>query len=82
MTGFHWGSKPAEASVRGPQFWCARCSCHCAVRVGKLGFQTEAAQDRKRARNGKCEGRRSHREMNPERVVLAKRLRRRKSQDR
>jgi hypothetical protein len=37
----------------------------------------KAARDRKRARDGKCEGRRSHREMNPELVVLVKRLRRR-----
>ena len=37
----------------------------------------KAARDRKRARDGKCEGRRSHREMNPELVALAKRLRRR-----
>jgi hypothetical protein len=32
---------------------------------------------RKRARDGKCEGRRSQGEMNPEVVALAKRLRRR-----
>jgi DNA invertase Pin-like site-specific DNA recombinase len=37
----------------------------------------KAARDRKRARDGKCEGRKSHREMNPELVALVKRLRRR-----
>jgi DNA invertase Pin-like site-specific DNA recombinase len=44
-----------------------------ASTVAKL----KAARDRKRARDGKCEGRRSHREMNPELVALAKRLHRR-----
>jgi DNA invertase Pin-like site-specific DNA recombinase len=42
-----------------------------------LVAKLKAARDRKRARDDKCEGRRSHREMNPELVVLAKRLRRR-----
>ena len=37
----------------------------------------KAARDRKRARDGKCEGRRSHREMNPELVAMVKRLHRR-----
>ena len=37
----------------------------------------KAARDRKRARDGKCEGRKSHVEMNPELVALVKRLRRR-----
>lgn len=37
----------------------------------------KAARDRKRARDGKCEGRRLHREMNPELVTMVKRLRRR-----
>jgi len=41
-----------------------------ASTVAKL----KAARERKRARNGKCEGRRSHGEMNPELVALAKRL--------
>ena len=36
-----------------------------------------AARDRKRARDGKCKGRKSHVEMYPELVALAKRLRRR-----
>ena len=36
----------------------------------------KAARDRKRARDGKCEGRRSHREMNPQLVAMANRLRR------
>jgi hypothetical protein len=44
-----------------------------ASTVAKL----KAARDRKRARDGKCEGRRPHREMNPEVVALTKRLRRR-----
>jgi hypothetical protein len=44
-----------------------------ASTVAKL----KAARDRKRARDGKCEGRKSHVEMNPELVALAKRLRRR-----
>src|SRR5262249_14537604 len=44
-----------------------------ASTVAKL----KAARDRKRARQGKCEGRKSHAEMNPELVALAKRLRRR-----
>jgi DNA invertase Pin-like site-specific DNA recombinase len=42
-----------------------------------LVAKLKAARDRKRARDGKCEGRRSHREMDPELVALAKRLRRR-----
>jgi DNA invertase Pin-like site-specific DNA recombinase len=42
-----------------------------------LVAKLKAARDRKRARDGKCEGRRSHREMNPELVALAKRLHRR-----
>jgi DNA invertase Pin-like site-specific DNA recombinase len=42
-----------------------------------LVAKLKAARDRKRARDGKCEGRRSHREMNPQLVVLVKRLRRR-----
>jgi hypothetical protein len=37
----------------------------------------KAARDRKRVREGKCEGRRSHIELNPELVGLVKRLRRR-----
>ena len=42
-----------------------------------LVAKLKAARDRKRARDGKCEGRRSHLEMKPELVALAKRLRRR-----
>jgi hypothetical protein len=42
-----------------------------------LVAKLRAARDRKRARDGKCEGRKSHVEMNPELVALAKRLRRR-----
>jgi hypothetical protein len=42
-----------------------------------LVAKLKAARDRKRIRDGKCEGRRSHREMNPELVALVKRLRRR-----
>src|SRR5262245_29389423 len=44
-----------------------------ASTVAKL----KVARDRKRARDGKCEGRRSHLEMNPELVALVKNLRRR-----
>jgi hypothetical protein len=35
-----------------------------------LVAKLEAARDRKRIRDGKCEGRRSHREMNPQLVAL------------
>ena len=41
-----------------------------------LVAKLKAARDRKRVRDGKCEGRQPHREMNPELVALAKRLRR------
>jgi DNA invertase Pin-like site-specific DNA recombinase len=41
--------------------------------VGKL----RKARERKRAANGKCEGRKSHAELNPDLVAEAKRLRRR-----
>jgi hypothetical protein len=44
-----------------------------ASTVAKL----KAARDRKRTRDGKCEGRKSHAEINPKLVALAKRLRRR-----
>jgi DNA invertase Pin-like site-specific DNA recombinase len=39
-----------------------------ASTVAKL----KAARDRKRARDGKCEGRKSHAEINPELVALVK----------
>jgi DNA invertase Pin-like site-specific DNA recombinase len=42
-----------------------------------LVAKLKAARDRRRVRDGKCEGRRSHIEINPELVALAKRLRRR-----
>ncbi|HEX2429313.1 MAG TPA: recombinase family protein [Aestuariivirgaceae bacterium] len=42
-----------------------------------LVAKLKAARERKRARDGKCEGRRSHREMNPGLVALAKKLHRR-----
>jgi hypothetical protein len=42
-----------------------------------LVAKLKAAGDRKRAREGKCEGRRSHVELNPELVAMVKRLRRR-----
>ena len=42
-----------------------------------LVAKLKAARDRKRTRDGKCEGRRSHLEMNPQLVALAKRLHRR-----
>jgi DNA invertase Pin-like site-specific DNA recombinase len=44
-----------------------------AMTVAKL----RAARDRKRATTGRCEGRKSHSELNPELVRQAKRLRRR-----
>jgi DNA invertase Pin-like site-specific DNA recombinase len=44
-----------------------------AMTVAKL----RAARDRKRAETGRCEGRKSHAELNPELVRQAKRLRRR-----
>jgi DNA invertase Pin-like site-specific DNA recombinase len=44
-----------------------------ATTVAKL----KAARDRNRARDGKCEGRRSHLEMKPDMVAIAKRLHRR-----
>jgi hypothetical protein len=44
-----------------------------ASTVAKL----KAARERKRGWQGKCEGRKSHVEMNPELVALVKRLRRR-----
>jgi len=43
-----------------------------AMTVAKL----KGARDRKRAQTGKCEGRKSHAEMNPALVAEAKRLRR------
>jgi hypothetical protein len=55
------------------QVLCAIAQIEKASLVAKLG----AARDRKRARDGKCEGRRSHQEMNPELVALAKMLNRR-----
>lgn len=45
-----------------------------AMTVAKL----RGARDRKRRQNGKCEGRKSHAERNPELVALTKRLRRQK----
>jgi DNA invertase Pin-like site-specific DNA recombinase len=42
----------------------------------RLVAKLRGARDRKRAATGKCEGRKSHAEMNPELVALAKRLRR------
>ena len=41
-----------------------------------LVAKLKGARDRKRARDGKCEGRKSHAEIRPEAVALAKRLRR------
>ena len=41
-----------------------------ATTVAKL----RAARERKRAANGKCEGRKSHRELRPEMVTLAHKL--------
>jgi hypothetical protein len=45
-----------------------------AMTVAKL----RGARERKRREAGKCEGRKSHAELNPELVALAKRLRRQK----
>jgi DNA invertase Pin-like site-specific DNA recombinase len=45
-----------------------------AMVVAKL----KGARDRKRALNGKCEGRKSHAELNPELVALVRQLRRRR----
>jgi DNA invertase Pin-like site-specific DNA recombinase len=42
-----------------------------------LVAKLKAARDRKRARDGKCEGRRLHVELNPELVATVKCLRRR-----
>src|SRR5215510_9454473 len=42
-----------------------------------LVAKLKAARDRKRARDGKCEGRKSHAEINPELVALVRRLHRR-----
>lgn len=43
----------------------------------RLVSKLRKARDRKRATNGKCEGRKSHAELNPNLIVEAKRLRRR-----
>ena len=43
----------------------------------RLVAKLRAARERKRADAGKCEGRKSHAELNPELVLEAKRLRRR-----
>ena len=45
-----------------------------AMTVAKL----RGARERKRRENGKCEGRKSHAELNPELVVLVRQLRRRR----
>ena len=61
-----------------PPSWCAKCwvlsEFEKATTVAKLA----AARRRKRLANGKCEGRKSLAETNPEAVALAKRLARRK----
>jgi DNA invertase Pin-like site-specific DNA recombinase len=44
----------------------------------RLVAKLKAARERKRAANGKCEGRKRHAERNPELVALAKQLRRQK----
>jgi hypothetical protein len=46
-----------------------------AMVVAKL----KGARERKRALNGKCEGRKSHAEMHPELVALVRQLRRKRS---
>jgi len=47
-----------------------------ALEKKRLVKKLKAARDRKRAKEGKCEGRKSHAELHPEAVALAKRLRR------
>ena len=42
----------------------------------RLVAKLRSARERKRAETGKCEGRKSHAEMNPELVATARRLRR------
>jgi hypothetical protein len=49
-----------------------------AMTVAKL----RGARERKRASNGKCEGRKSHAERNPELVALAKQLYRQRPKSR
>jgi len=44
----------------------------------RLVKKLAAARKRKREKDGKCEGRKSHREINPEMVALARRLRRKR----
>jgi hypothetical protein len=58
---------PTAVLVRHAQF-------EKATTVAKL----KAARQRKKERTGKCEGRKSHAEVNPEMVRIAKGLRRRK----
>lgn len=48
------------------------------VRKARLVAKLKAARERKRLTTGKCEGRKSHAEINPEMVLIAKGLRRRK----
>jgi hypothetical protein len=48
------------------------------MRTATLVAKLKAARDRKRERDGKCGGRRSHLEARPEVVALARQLRRRK----
>jgi len=47
-----------------------------ALEKKRLVKKLKGARDRKRAKEGKCEGRKSHAEVRPEVVALAKRLRR------
>jgi DNA invertase Pin-like site-specific DNA recombinase len=68
---FFTEDKPTAVLVR--QVLGAIAQFEKASLVAKL----KAARDRKRARDGKCEGRKSHVEMNPELVALVKKLRRR-----
>ena len=44
------------------------------IREGSLIAKLRGARDRKRAAQGKCEGRKSHAEVRPETVALARRL--------
>jgi hypothetical protein len=51
---------------------------HASTRLPADRFRLKAARERKRLTTGKCEGRKSHAEMSPEMVRIAKGLRRRK----
>jgi hypothetical protein len=64
-----WG---LGASLFGRRISCARC-----YEKARLVAKLKAARERKRAAAGKCEGRKSWAEINPDLVREANRLRRR-----